>query len=348
MDSGTSWGLIDVKDVDVIGLAGSALVECGTSLPVIQRRSDQMFCRFVVGSTPLQWFPASELEQLISEGRISPFDSPVPLPTTGGTPNAEQPAVIYLNQEFITQADVTLPVAIDGVPCTWIRLPKEAVATSATCLPRSSAEKLLNGWAEKLLTKLDKHLTIERSASSVEHLLHLADLGLCAATNKSLRWRLYLRYGASMAPDRVRRTFDSFIQREFPACQWDSYLSEMTDFQKVIASQAPAVGQSQLSPVASNAVDPNLVETVFREISEAQRKLKVLSPREKEILIYVSDGCTSKEISNLAGISGKIVEKHRARIMQKLELDSDAALCRLVSRAMLTSEILAAENYVPN
>ena len=307
-----------------------------------------MVCRFVVGSAPLQWFPASELDQLVAEGRISPFDSVVPLPSTGDSSQAEQPAVIYLNQEFMTLADVTLPSAIDGLACSWIHLPKEAVTTFATCLPRSSSETLLNGWAEKLLAKLDQHLTEERSATSVERMLYLADLGLCAATNKSLRWRLYLRYGASMAPDRVRRTFDTFIQREYPACQWDSDVSEMTDFQKVIGSQAPAVGRWQLSPVASNAGDPKLVEVVFREISEAQKKLEVLSPREKEILIFVSDGCTSKEISNLAGISKKIVEKHRSRIIQKLGLDSDAALCRLVSRAMLTSEILAAENYVPN
>ena len=203
MDSGTSWSLIDVNDVDVIGLAGSVLVECGTSLPIIQRRSDKMFCRFVVGSSPLQWFPASELNQLISEGRISPFDLPVALPSSGGTPQVEQPAVIYLNQEFITQAEVTLPAAIDGLACSWIHLPKETVATSATCLPRSIAEKLLNGWAEKILAKLDEHLTEERSPTSVERMLQLADLGLCAATNKSLRWRLYLRYGASMPPDRA-------------------------------------------------------------------------------------------------------------------------------------------------
>jgi len=252
VDNDKSWSLIDVNDVDVIGLAGSALVECGTSLPVIQRRSDKMFCRFVVGSAPLQWSPANELDRLISEGRISPFDSPVPLLLPAGSPQAEQPAVIYLNQEFMTQANVTLPVAIDGLPCTWSRLPKEAVATSASCLPKSIAEKLLDKWADKLLTKLDEHLSEERSPASVERMLHLADLGLCAATDKSLRWRLYLRYGSSMAPDRVRRTFDSFIQREFPDCKWDFYLSEMKDVQKVIGSRGPVAAQrSPLSPIAN-------------------------------------------------------------------------------------------------
>ena len=63
-----------------------------------------------------------------------------------------------------------------------------------------------------------------------------------------------------------------------------------------------------------------------------------LSPREQEILSLVYQGQTNKAISRGTGISEKTVEKHRSRIMQKLQLTSHAALYRLVSRALLFSD----------
>lgn len=83
------------------------------------------------------------------------------------------------------------------------------------------------------------------------------------------------------------------------------------------------------------AVDANVIETILREIAVAQRRLDVLSLREKEILRLVFEGRTNKSISITTNISEKTVEKHRARIMQKLNLNCTAELFRLVSKAML-------------
>jgi hypothetical protein len=54
----------------------------------------------------------------------------------------------------------------------------------------------------------------------------------------------------------------------------------------------------------------------------------------------VYDGRTNKAISISTEISEKTVEKHRARIMQKLDLTCAAQLYRLVSKAWLMSDIL--------
>ena len=89
-------------------------------------------------------------------------------------------------------------------------------------------------------------------------------------------------------------------------------------------------------------VDPNVIDAVLREISVAQRRLEVLSPREREILISICDGRTNKSISISAGISEKTVEKHRARIMQKLNLPNSAELLRLAARAMILDELCQA------
>lgn len=63
-----------------------------------------------------------------------------------------------------------------------------------------------------------------------------------------------------------------------------------------------------------------------------------LTKREKEILILVSKGLTSKEISNLLNISKRTVDNFRASLMQKLNVKSLASLIRT---AILSSTFLS-------
>ena len=64
-----------------------------------------------------------------------------------------------------------------------------------------------------------------------------------------------------------------------------------------------------------------------------QELLKMLSPREHQVLSLLYDGKTNKAIAFITGISEKTVEKHRARIMLKLNVNSTAELIRLVCYA---------------
>jgi DNA-binding CsgD family transcriptional regulator len=56
------------------------------------------------------------------------------------------------------------------------------------------------------------------------------------------------------------------------------------------------------------------------------------SPREREVLHFLADGKSSKEIGVLLEISTRTVESYRARIMLKLDLHSTAALVRYAIR----------------
>jgi DNA-binding CsgD family transcriptional regulator len=56
------------------------------------------------------------------------------------------------------------------------------------------------------------------------------------------------------------------------------------------------------------------------------------SPREREVLHFLADGKSSKEIGALLEISTRTVESYRARIMIKLDLHSTAALVRYAIR----------------
>lgn len=247
MGDATIGNMIDVDDIEVIGLAGSTLVECGTALPIVHRRGDGMFCRLVVGPEPLQWFPGSEFDHLVSTGRISPFEFPVLLPSSA---LSEQPLVIYVNQVFLEALNTALPADWEGMPCVWTPMPRETVFTSAACLPGEKAKAVLNEMAETILERLDAGIPRNRNRDDNAALLQLTDFGLCAATDKNLRWRLYLRYGAALPADRVSRTFVTFIQREFPDCQWQSYLAEMQSLHAVLLSRNPTP-HVLLSPASS-------------------------------------------------------------------------------------------------
>jgi len=56
-----------------------------------------------------------------------------------------------------------------------------------------------------------------------------------------------------------------------------------------------------------------------------------LTQREREVLKLVGEGYRDKEIADFLCISVKTVEKHRANIMQKLDLHSASALTAYAS-----------------
>ena len=59
-----------------------------------------------------------------------------------------------------------------------------------------------------------------------------------------------------------------------------------------------------------------------------ERKPNQLSPRESQVLGLIADGFNNKEISDQLAISVKTVEKHRQRVMDKLNLHDVASLTR--------------------
>ena len=62
-----------------------------------------------------------------------------------------------------------------------------------------------------------------------------------------------------------------------------------------------------------------------------------LTPREREVLQLLSEGKTTKQIAYALGLSGKTVETHSQKIMNKLGLRSIAELTKYAIREGLTS-----------
>ena len=62
------------------------------------------------------------------------------------------------------------------------------------------------------------------------------------------------------------------------------------------------------------------------------RRVRSLTPREREVLDGIIDGKANKVIAHELGLSSKTVEVHRARLMQKMGSDSVASLVALLMK----------------
>jgi DNA-binding NarL/FixJ family response regulator len=93
------------------------------------------------------------------------------------------------------------------------------------------------------------------------------------------------------------------------------------------AVRAVASGKTYLSDPISEIV----VESAIHSHAALQDgdPLSNLSPREKEILQLIAEEYTSAEIGKMLFISEKTVEKHRTKLMEKLNVRNLAGLVRL-------------------
>ena len=73
-----------------------------------------------------------------------------------------------------------------------------------------------------------------------------------------------------------------------------------------------------------------------RQGSEPNRRPRILSGREFQVLRLIAEGRTNRQMSTILRISVKTVEKHRAHVMNKLNIHDVAGLTRYaISRGIL-------------
>ena len=71
---------------------------------------------------------------------------------------------------------------------------------------------------------------------------------------------------------------------------------------------------------------------------EVDRRLAQLTPREREVMLEVIQGKTAKMIAWKWGVSARTIEKHRERVIKKMEVDSTAELILLTARFGISAE----------
>ena len=82
------------------------------------------------------------------------------------------------------------------------------------------------------------------------------------------------------------------------------------------------------------AIDEALLRSeTFQQEAETEHAfaalLATLTPREREVMEMIVAGRHNRDIADEMGISARTVEVHKARVMQKLKVDSIAQLVRL-------------------
>lgn len=75
-----------------------------------------------------------------------------------------------------------------------------------------------------------------------------------------------------------------------------------------------------------------------RKMVEARNRIANLSPREREVLDWLTEGCSNKVIARELHISPRTVEIHRANMMQKLGAEHPSQAVRLKIEAHLQEE----------
>ena len=106
----------------------------------------------------------------------------------------------------------------------------------------------------------------------------------------------------------------------------DGYLSKDLAVQELPDAIASVMSGK---PWYSAAVQEVLAKVVR---TGSGRPLEKLTPREREVLIGIARGLTSKEIGSQYNISARTVETHRAALMRKLDVRSIALLTQLAIR----------------
>jgi DNA-binding NarL/FixJ family response regulator len=97
------------------------------------------------------------------------------------------------------------------------------------------------------------------------------------------------------------------------------------------AVRAVARGESYLSPCVSG----HLVTEYARLAKAEAETADPLTPRQREVLLLIAEGLSTKAIGRQLGISVKTVDAHRGELMERLGIHDIASLVRYAIRAGL-------------
>lgn len=117
----------------------------------------------------------------------------------------------------------------------------------------------------------------------------------------------------------------------------DGYiLKDSTQSELMMAIKSVLSGKHFISPGISEKVIDGYLDG--KKVLKTRTSWETLTHREREILKLIAEGYKNKKIADFLCISVKTVEKHRANLMQKLDLHSTSALTTLALEKGLISK----------
>ncbi len=94
----------------------------------------------------------------------------------------------------------------------------------------------------------------------------------------------------------------------------------------------PVHDEDLLKAVHAALEKDRIERQIHAELDDIHERFATLTPREREVLIHVVSGQLNKQIANDLGTVEKTIKVHRARVMEKMKVNSVAELVRLTER----------------
>jgi len=264
------------SELEIVGFNGAPVVGCGRALPVVRRTTDAQYCVLDIdGARQPAWSTEAEALEFARQQRWTRLTKPLNLPqgcvagATGAVVTG--PMVVFVDEAVVDTADqVALPEAWENEYLLWRRLEGSPTTLWAAAAPAGTVESLLESWAEALMKRFDALFSGDTDRRRSKR---IADLALCAARSPERRWLAYQRYAMALEPDRVRRTFDTFTQREFPQANWEKFLSAVGSLKQVLTvvpQQPPPPAVPAARPAATKF--PGLAAKTALDLVESNHR----------------------------------------------------------------------------
>src|SRR5207237_1215932 len=144
---------------------------------------------------------------------------------------------------LLDEAEVTLQSIENQVKPCWHRCVGHD--TWAIYVSLMDSKKMLNGWADRLTAKAQRHLSRFFAGGGQVHQEtseRLSDWALCAVCDRRRRAAIYIAHGLA-----IRQSLDAeglsslhgfFIQREFPDWDFATYISDLDAAERRLRSHA--------------------------------------------------------------------------------------------------------------
>lgn len=129
-------------------------------------------------------------------------------------------------------------------------------------------------------------------------------------------------------------TEEQYIDRALHAGAAGYLIKDSATGELEFALRAVAQGDSYLSP----AISKRVVEAYNRLSDSQAAAADPLTPRQREVLVLIAEGMTTKAIARRLDISLKTVETHRLQLMERLGIHEIAGLVRYAIKIGLVKQ----------
>ena len=121
---------------------------------------------------------------------------------------------------------------------------------------------------------------------------------------------------------------EEYLRQTLEAGATGYVLKQAADTELAVAIRAVQRGEIYLYPAFTRVLLGDLTRSRDTDGQAQRDSYELLSPREKEVLRMVALGHTNRKIADQLFLSVKTIETYRARVMEKLNLRTRAALVR--------------------